>query len=71
MTDTAYSIAQQISSQLSERTPHIAVILGSGLGGLAEEIENRIGDADIYLIGVELSTLFHLPPVKNLSILYR
>lgn len=37
----------------------------------AEEIENRIGDADIYLIGVELSTLFHLPPVKNLSILYR
>lgn len=37
----------------------------------AEEIEKRIGDADIYLIGVEISTLFHLPPVKNLSILYR
>lgn len=37
----------------------------------ADEIEEKIGDADIYLIGVETSTLFHLPPVKNLSILYR
>lgn len=36
-----------------------------------EEIEERIGDANIYLIGVETSTLFYLPPVKNLSILYR
>lgn len=37
----------------------------------AEDIEERIGDANIYLIGVETSTMFYLPPVKNLSILYR
>lgn len=36
-----------------------------------EQIEERIKDANIFLIGVELLPLFHLPPVKNLSILYR
>lgn len=37
----------------------------------ATEIEEKIGNASVYLIGVETSTLFHLPKVKNLSILYR
>lgn len=57
MTDTAYSIAQQISSQLSERTPHIAVILGSGLGGLAEEIENPLIIEYSSIKGFPISTI--------------
>ena len=42
MSDTAYSIAEQIRSLLGERTPHIAVILGSGLGSLADDIKNPL-----------------------------
>ena len=36
-----------------------------------EQIEERIKDSNISLVGAELLPLFHLPPVKNLSILYR
>lgn len=36
-----------------------------------KELENRLGDNNVYLVSVELSHLFHLPPVKNLSIIYR
>ncbi|MBR2034215.1 MAG: purine-nucleoside phosphorylase [Alphaproteobacteria bacterium] len=42
MSQNAYYIAQQIKSKLSDRRPQIAIILGSGLGGLANDIENAI-----------------------------
>ena len=47
--DAARSSADKIRDRIGEGTPEIAIILGSGLGGLADEIENavRIPYADI------------------------
>ena len=42
MSQKAYHLAQQIKSILSDRAPQIAIILGSGLGGLANDIEAPI-----------------------------
>jgi purine-nucleoside phosphorylase len=47
--DAARSSADTIRHHIGEGTPEIAIILGSGLGGLADEIENavRVDYADI------------------------
>ena len=40
MSDVAIAMAEQIKKRLNGLEPKIAIILGSGLGGLADEIEN-------------------------------
>ena len=40
MTDSAYGFAEHIRQKLNDFTPRFALILGSGLGALANEIEN-------------------------------
>ena len=40
MSDVAIVMAEQIKKRLNGLEPKIAIILGSGLGGLADEIEN-------------------------------
>ena len=47
--DAAISSAERIRHRIGDEKPQIAIILGSGLGGLAEEIENavRVPYADI------------------------
>ena len=40
--DAARSSADTIRHRIGEVTPEIAIILGSGLGGLADEIEEHV-----------------------------
>ena len=42
MTDLCYSFAEQIKAKLKDFTPDIALILGSGLGSVADQIKNPI-----------------------------
>lgn len=42
MTEFCYSFAEQIQKHISDFKPEIAMILGSGLGSLAEQISNPI-----------------------------
>lgn len=57
MSQNAYNIAQQIKSKLSEHHPQIAIILGSGLGGLANDIENPIYIDYASINGFPISTV--------------
>lgn len=42
MTEKISAIAAQIRNRLGSRRPRLAIILGSGLGGLADKIENSV-----------------------------
>lgn len=42
MTDICYSFAEQLKNKLQDFTPKIAIILGSGLGSIAEQLKNPI-----------------------------
>ena len=42
MSEKAFSFYEQIRKILGQRAPKIAVILGSGLGGLAQEIKEPL-----------------------------
>ncbi len=42
MTDLCYSFSNQIKKHLNNFTPEIAIILGSGLGNIADNISNKI-----------------------------
>ena len=57
MTEPAFSIAKQIRGLLGSRSPRVAVILGSGLGGLAEEIQNPLAIDYASVKGFPVSTV--------------
>lgn len=57
MSDTAFSIAEQIRPRLGLLKPRIAVILGSGLGALADEIENPVSIEYAEIKGFPVSTV--------------
>ncbi|MBQ8661959.1 MAG: purine-nucleoside phosphorylase [Alphaproteobacteria bacterium] len=57
MSENAHSIAGQIKARLGSRSPRIAVILGSGLGGLADEIENPLSIDYVSIKGFPVSTV--------------
>ena len=42
MKETINQVAQQIKAKIGGYTPKIGIILGSGLGGVAEAIENPV-----------------------------
>ena len=42
MSELSYSIAEQLKSKLGERKPQILVILGSGLGDFADEVNKQL-----------------------------
>ena len=59
MSSDVHAARDAIAARLGERQPRLAIVLGSGLGGLAERIEQplRIGYADI--------PGFHVPRVEG------
>ena len=42
MKETINQVAEQIKAKIGDRKPKIGIILGCGLGGIAESIENPV-----------------------------